>query len=57
YVDGAESLPWNGGIGAEDLAEAVRPLVAAVRIEPLSSDPDLWGGPVDDERYALIADL
>ncbi len=57
YVDGAESLPWNGGIGAEDLTEAVRPLVAAVRIEPLSSDPDLWGGPVDDERYALIADL
>ncbi|MEU6896323.1 class I SAM-dependent methyltransferase [Streptomyces sp. NPDC046557] len=57
YVAGAESLPWNGGIGAEDLAAAVRPLVAAVRIEPLSSDPDLWGGPVDDERYALIADV
>lgn len=57
YVAGAESLPWNGGIGAEDLAVAVRPLVAAVRIEPLGSDPDLWGGPVDDERYALIADV
>ncbi|MEU4729685.1 class I SAM-dependent methyltransferase [Streptomyces sp. NPDC023588] len=57
YVAGAESLPWNGGIGAEDLAAAVRPLVAAVRIEPLSSDTDLWGGPVDDERYALIADV
>ncbi|MFJ4778006.1 class I SAM-dependent methyltransferase [Streptomyces sp. NPDC088762] len=57
YVAGAESLPWNGGISAEDLAAAVRPLVAAVRIEPLSSDPDLWGGPVDDERYALIAEV
>ncbi|MFE2283811.1 class I SAM-dependent methyltransferase [Streptomyces sp. NPDC059443] len=57
YVDGSESLPWNGGIDAEDLASAVRPLVGAVRIEPLSSEPDLWGGPVPDERYALIADL
>lgn len=57
YVAGAESLPWNGGISAEDLAAAVRPLVAGMRIEPLSSDPDLWGGPVDDERYALIADV
>lgn len=57
YVAGAESLPWNGGISAEDLAAAVRPLVAGMRIEPLSNDPDLWGGPVDDERYALIADV
>lgn len=57
YVAGAESLPWNGGIGAEDLAAVVRPLVAAVRIESLSSDQDLWGGPVGDERYALIADV
>lgn len=57
YVAGAESLPWNGGIGAEDLAAAVRPLVSALRVEPLGGDPDLWGGEVDDERYALIADL
>ncbi|MCX5192464.1 class I SAM-dependent methyltransferase [Streptomyces sp. NBC_00249] len=57
YVAGAESLPWSGGIGAGELAAAVRPLVAAVRVEPLSGDPQLWGGPVDDERYALIADL
>ncbi|MFF4232367.1 class I SAM-dependent methyltransferase [Streptomyces sp. NPDC001820] len=55
YVAGAESLPWNGGISAEDLASAVRPLVSDVSIEPLSAEPDLWGGPVDDERYALIA--
>ncbi|MFD9366431.1 class I SAM-dependent methyltransferase [Streptomyces sp. NPDC060020] len=57
YVSGAESLPWNGGITAEDLAAAVRPLAAAVRVEPLSGNPDLWGGPVTDERYALIADV
>ncbi len=55
YVAGAESLPWNGGIAAEDLAAAVRPLVSGLRIEPLSGDAALWGGPVTDERYALIA--
>ncbi|WP_328619158.1 class I SAM-dependent methyltransferase [Streptomyces sp. NBC_00354] len=55
YVAGAESLPWHGGTTAEDLAAAVRPLVSDLRIEPLSGDPELWGGPVTDERYALIA--
>ncbi|MFD9727160.1 class I SAM-dependent methyltransferase [Streptomyces sp. NPDC059072] len=57
YVAGAESLPWNGGISAKDLASTVGPLVSGLRVEPLSSNPDLWGGTVDDERYALIADL
>ncbi|RCG33135.1 class I SAM-dependent methyltransferase [Sphaerisporangium album] len=55
YVAGAESLPWSGGVRAGDLASAVRPLVAGLRVEPLGGDADLWGGPVDDERYALIA--
>ncbi|MCX5175471.1 class I SAM-dependent methyltransferase [Streptomyces virginiae] len=55
YVAGAESLPWYGGITAEDLAAAVRPLVSDLRVEPLSGEPELWGGPVGDERYALIA--
>lgn len=57
YVAGAESLPWHGGVTAEELADAVRPLAAGVRVEPLGDDPDLWGGPVRDERYALIADV
>lgn len=55
YVAGAEALPWHGGIGAADLAAAVGPLVATLHIESLSGDPELWGGPVTDERYALIA--
>ncbi|MFJ9641502.1 class I SAM-dependent methyltransferase [Streptomyces sp. NPDC004244] len=55
YVTGAEILPWNGGVSAEDLTEAVHPLVADLRVEHLSDDPLLWGGPVADERYALIA--
>ncbi|GAA3812437.1 class I SAM-dependent methyltransferase [Sphaerisporangium flaviroseum] len=55
YVAGAETLPWSGGVSAADLASAVRPLVTGLHIEPLSDDPHLWGGPVSDERYALIA--
>ncbi|WP_329112434.1 class I SAM-dependent methyltransferase [Streptomyces sp. NBC_01353] len=59
YVAGAESLPWHGGIGAEGLAGAVRPLVSRLRVVPLDGegDSDLWGKRVDDERYALIADV
>ncbi|WP_244188300.1 hypothetical protein [Streptomyces regalis] len=55
YVDGAESLPWHGGVPTDDLARAVRPVAADLRIEPLSGDDDLWGGSVADERHALIA--
>ncbi|MFD7448008.1 class I SAM-dependent methyltransferase [Kitasatospora sp. NPDC059827] len=55
YVAGAERLPWGGGVGADELAAAVRPLVAELRVEPLGADADLWGGPVHDERYALVA--
>jgi ubiquinone/menaquinone biosynthesis C-methylase UbiE len=55
YVAGAESLPWQGGVGAEELADAVAPLVRDLRVVPLSDEPALWGGPVHDERYALIA--
>jgi SAM-dependent methyltransferase len=57
YVAGAEHLPWGGGVGADELAAAVRPLVAELRVEPLSGDAALWGGPVNDERYALVAHL
>ncbi|MGN9837513.1 class I SAM-dependent methyltransferase [Nonomuraea sp. H19] len=57
YVPGAASLPWNGGVSSADLASAVRPLVTGLRIEPLSDEADLWGGPVNDERYALIAHI
>lgn len=55
YVAGAETLPWYGGVTAEDLSAAVRPLVTELRIEPLAGDAALWGGPVTDERYALVA--
>ncbi|MEV7596774.1 class I SAM-dependent methyltransferase [Kitasatospora sp. NPDC089797] len=56
YVVGAGRLPWGGGVSAEQLAAAVGPLVTRLRIEPLSGAAELWGGPVTDERYALVAD-
>ncbi|WP_053203109.1 class I SAM-dependent methyltransferase [Jiangella muralis] len=55
YVDGAGRLPWDGGVRAADLVDAVRPLVTELRVEDLSGEPELWGRAVDDERYALVA--
>jgi len=45
----------NAGITAADLAAQVGPLVSGMRVESLSADAALWGGPVADERYALVA--
>jgi SAM-dependent methyltransferase len=56
YVEGAERLPWPGGVPAATLAAALAPLVDRQRVEPLD-DPALWGRHIDDERYALIADV
>ena len=56
YADADAELPWLGGVGADTLADAVRPLVDDVTIEPLP-DPRLWGRRIDDERYALVATL
>lgn len=55
YVDGAEALPWTGGVRPETLREAVAPYACAIEIEDLTPDPDLWGREVDDIRYALVA--
>ncbi|MEU0668816.1 class I SAM-dependent methyltransferase [Streptomyces lavendulocolor] len=58
YAAGAETLPWSGGVGAGELAAAVRPLVRGeVRVERLDGRAELWGAPVDDERYVLTADV
>lgn len=54
YVDGADAMPWTGGVDARTLTAAVRPLVRSVETRPLT-DPLLWGRVVDDERYVLLA--
>ncbi|MFI5659615.1 class I SAM-dependent methyltransferase [Streptomyces sp. NPDC051684] len=43
------------GIPAARLTDALAPLVADVRREPLSDDARLWGREVADERYAVVA--
>ncbi|WP_030266137.1 class I SAM-dependent methyltransferase [Streptomyces sp. NRRL B-24484] len=55
YAPGAHPLPWAGGVRAQDLADTLRPLVAELSVTPLSQEATLWGGPVSDERYALVA--
>ncbi|TDC52985.1 class I SAM-dependent methyltransferase [Jiangella ureilytica] len=55
YADAAADLPWDGGVAAGDLVAAVRPLARELRVEDLGGDPDLWGRPVTDERYVLVA--
>ncbi|WP_129842083.1 class I SAM-dependent methyltransferase [Streptomyces sp. RFCAC02] len=57
YVPEAAGLPWGDGVGAETLTDVLRPWAETICVEPLADDPDLWGGPVDDERYALVATL
>lgn len=51
------AMPWFGGVDAETLATAVRPLSTLVTVHDLSSDESLWGRPVDDERFALVAQV
>jgi SAM-dependent methyltransferase len=43
------------GIPADRLTALLAPLSDHVRVEPLSRDARLWGGPVTDERYAVVA--
>ena len=55
YARGADDMPWHGGVRAEDLVEALDPLVDRVEVHCLSGDAALWGREVDDERYAVVA--
>lgn len=50
-----EGLWKGGGISADALTDVVEPLFHDVAVEHLSTDSALWGRPVHDQRYALIA--
>ncbi|MCH0567088.1 MULTISPECIES: class I SAM-dependent methyltransferase [unclassified Streptomyces] len=45
------------GIPADRLTRLLAPLAGDVHLEHLAGDPLLWGGPVDDERYAVVATI
>ena len=49
---------WHTGAGlhADEVYKLLPAQFTNVRLEPLSDQPALWGKPVDDERYAVIAD-
>lgn len=45
----------QAGISAGTIVETLSPLFHEVVHYPLSDDPVLWGRPVTDERYAVVA--
>ncbi|MFF4751202.1 class I SAM-dependent methyltransferase [Streptomyces sp. NPDC002514] len=54
-VEGVWGTSSPVGIPAGRLTALLEPIASQVRVEPLSDDPVLWGGPVTDERYAVVA--
>lgn len=49
---------WHTGSGlhADAVVAALPPALAAVTVVNLADQPALWGGPVQDERYLVVAD-
>jgi SAM-dependent methyltransferase len=49
---------WSTGAGIEAarMCDLVRPVCGDPEVRPLS-DPRYWGGPITDERYALVAEV
>lgn len=49
---------WSTGAGlrADEITRLLPPAFTSVRVEDLSSQTNLWGRPVSDERFAVIAD-
>ncbi|MFF3913473.1 class I SAM-dependent methyltransferase [Streptomyces sp. NPDC001852] len=54
-VEGVWGTVHPVGIPAGRLATLLAPLTSDVRVERLSGDSVLWGKPVEDERYAVVA--
>lgn len=50
---------WNtgGGLHATDVLAMLPESLAGAKARSLSDQPALWGGPVTDERYIIIAGL
>ncbi|MFJ2904762.1 class I SAM-dependent methyltransferase [Streptomyces sp. NPDC087212] len=56
-VEGVWGTVDPAGIPADQLTALLAPIAPDMRVDRLSDDPALWGGPVEDERYAVIAAL
>jgi ubiquinone/menaquinone biosynthesis C-methylase UbiE len=48
---------WHTGAGLrpQEIVAALPPSLTNAAVQPLSGRADLWGSPVDDERYAIRA--
>ena len=56
YV-GGPALPWDGGVSAADLTDALQGLgVTDLVVTPLVEEV-LWGRAVEDERYLVVASV
>lgn len=53
--DDAPRTRWDGGVSASRLSPALASLFGELQHESLGERAALWGRPVDDERYALVA--
>jgi 2-polyprenyl-3-methyl-5-hydroxy-6-metoxy-1,4-benzoquinol methylase len=47
----------NVGLHAQQILDAMPTSMVDVSVQPLSDQADLWGHVVDDERYAITADV
>ncbi|MGX4693087.1 class I SAM-dependent methyltransferase [Streptomyces sp. JNUCC 63] len=56
-VEGVWGTVTPIGIPPERLTMLLRPLASHLHLEHLSGDARLWGGEVDDERYAVVASI
>ncbi|SEQ85409.1 Methyltransferase domain-containing protein [Streptomyces sp. yr375] len=54
-VEGVWGTVTPVGIPADRLTALLAPLAGNTRVERLSDDARLWGGEVEDERYAVVA--
>ncbi|MEH0511049.1 class I SAM-dependent methyltransferase [Streptomyces sp. B21-106] len=54
-VEGVWGAVTPVGIPADRLTALLAPLTERARVDRLSQDALLWGGPVEDERYAVVA--
>ncbi|MCX4760897.1 class I SAM-dependent methyltransferase [Streptomyces sp. NBC_01275] len=54
-VEGVWGTVAPVGIPADRLTALLTPLAGRTRVERLSDDARLWGGAVEDERYAVVA--
>lgn len=51
----SHALPWYGGVPAGTLVPVLRQRFQRVEHHELGSEDELWGRPVSDERYAVVA--